>query len=104
MEDIENKCTKIGQNQQEYLDYSKKQENVLKDLTQKSAYLDKYSKSLDERLRLLEQKQYDLDIELINVEMKDEENVAELVKDITMKLNLKNEDIVKTWRIKGQYI
>lgn len=104
IEEIERNCTEITKKQEAFMDNTKKQENILKDLIQKNTYFDKYNKSLEERIRILEQRQYDLDVELVNVEQKEEENVTEIVENIAKKLKLNNEDIIKAQRIKGQRV
>lgn len=102
IETVESKCSELFKKQQDFIEKTKKQENVLKDLIQKQVYLDKCNKSLEERIRLLEQKEFNLDIELANVEMKEGENVIEIVKNIAEELKVNKEDITKTWRIKGK--
>lgn len=102
IEVVENNYKEICKKQQDYVECSKKHENMLKDLMQKNTYLDKYNKSLEERIRLLEQKEFDLDIELVNVEAQEGENVADVVKNIAKELKINNDNISKAWRIKGQ--
>lgn len=102
IEDMGKNSIEIGKKQQEIMAISNKHENVLKDLLQKNIFLEKYKKSLEERIRLLEQKEFDLDIELANVETKEGENVTMIVQRIAKELKLNEDDITTAWRIKSK--
>lgn len=104
MENIENNYSQICKKQEDFLDISKRHENNIKDLMQKNVFLEKYNQSLEERIGQLEQKEFDLDIEIINVEQKEDENVKELVRKIASIMNMNTEEIVKVWRISGKNI
>lgn len=78
-----------------------KQENRIKEVMQKNIYLEKYNKALEERIIRLEQKELELDIELQNVEKREEENLIGTVRLIAEELNLKPEEVVKAWRVPG---
>lgn len=79
----------------------KKQENRLNDLTQRNTYLEKYNKALEERVGLLEQKELNLNIELINIEKQEGENTLEVVNKIAQKLNIAPGNVSSAWRVKG---
>ncbi|XP_060810175.1 uncharacterized protein LOC132904265 [Amyelois transitella] len=78
----------------------KKIENRIKDLKQKDVYHEKYEKALEERIGMLEQKELERNIEIINVKKVDGEEVHKVVERIATLLNLNADDIERAWRVR----
>lgn len=93
------KLEKLDQFRQENVEFTKKQENRLKDLMQRNTYLEKCNRALEERVGLIEQKELELNIELINVQKQDGFSTLEQVQKIAKELSLDIEDIEKAWRV-----
>ncbi|KAL0848808.1 hypothetical protein ABMA28_013233 [Loxostege sticticalis] len=105
-EEIEKSLDYLGKKYEELEDYNrecveklKKQENKMTDLFQRNIHLEKCNKVLEERVCILEQKELNLNIELVNVQYSQEENTIEVVKRISKELKLNPEGIEKAWRV-----
>lgn len=95
------KYSELEKSKQECSETLKKHENRLNDLSQRNIYLEKCNKALEERVGLLEQKELNLNIELVNVEKQEGENTLEVVKKIADKLNLSPDNVGSAWRVRG---
>lgn len=83
----------------ECIEKNKKTENKILDLTHKNIYLEKYNKALEERVCILEQKECNKNIELVNVQENETEKIMEVVNKIAKELKQNPAYIEKAWRV-----
>lgn len=102
IKDLEDKQKELDQAHLKLFDSNRKSENRVKDLIQRGIYLEKYNRSLEDRLGWLEQKELKLNVELINVRKQEGENIKEVVEKIAKELNLRVDGIEKVWRVRGE--
>lgn len=94
-------CEDLEKSRKVYAEESKKNQNKMKELLQKNIYFEKCNKALEERIMKMEQKELELNIELVNVQTIEKENVMETVKKMAEELKLPSEDIEKARRMPG---
>lgn len=93
---------KMMEFQNECSDKMKKMNNKINDLEQKNVYLEKVNGAMEERMDLLEAKEYERKIEIIGLEEYKNENVKELASKIGICLGLPGgsiNDIESAWRV-----
>lgn len=93
------KCAEFEATNRELTNTVKIQENKINDLAQKNVYLDKCNKALEERVCLLEQRELDCNVELINVQAVEGMSTIQIAKAVAKELKLCPEKIIKAWRV-----
>lgn len=93
------KYEELSNENKENFEKLKKQENRITDLIQRNINLEKCNKALEERVCLLEQKDLNQNIELVNVQYSQDSTTIDIVKNISKELNLNPDKIEKAWRV-----
>ena len=102
IKNLEDKQKELDQLHLKLVDSNRKNENRMQDLIQKGIFLEKYNKSLEDRIGWLEQKELKFNVELINVRKQEGENIKEIVEKIAKELNLRVDGIENAWGVRGE--
>lgn len=95
LKNIESKCQELDESHRKITESSNKNEKRIQDFIQKNIFLEKYNKSLEDRIGWLEQKELARNVELINVQQMEGENIVEVIEKIARELQLNEKDIEK---------
>lgn len=88
-----------SQQYQQLMEFKESAEKKITAIERKNIYLEKYTKSLEERLLDLEQKEKERNVEIIGLESLANENLPKVMATIATKLNLDSSDVEEVKRV-----